>query len=54
MYMMVWILFLLGGLLLGGAWTAYQSGSRFWTIVAAALGGITTITALIWMIGEMQ
>lgn len=54
MHVMIWLLFLVAGLLVGGAWSAYQNGSKFLTIVAGLLAVITTAAALAWMIGEMR
>lgn len=53
MHIMIWILFLFAGLLVGGAWSAYQNGSKFWTIVAGLLAAVSTAAALAWLVGEM-
>lgn len=53
MFLAVWILFLIAGLLAGGAWTAYQQGAKFWTAVAAALATITFAAAIAWLISQM-
>ena len=50
---MILILFLVAGLLLGGAWSAYQQGSKFFTLVAAVLGAVSAAAALAWMFGVM-
>ncbi|EEI78633.1 hypothetical membrane protein [Corynebacterium striatum] len=48
---MILILFLVAGLLFGGAWSAYQQGSKFFTLVAAVLGAVSAAVALAWMFG---
>ncbi|AMO90024.1 hypothetical protein QP414_02625 [Corynebacterium simulans] len=50
---MILVLFLVAGLLFGGAWSAYQQGSKFFTIVAAVLGAVSIAAALAWMFGVM-
>ena len=53
MFLAVWILFLVAGLLLGGAWAAYQAESNFWTVVAGLLATISAAAAVAWLISEM-
>lgn len=53
MYMLVWIMFLVAGMALGGAWTAYKNDSKLWTIIAALVGVVATVTALSWLVAEM-
>ncbi|WP_347307238.1 hypothetical protein [Corynebacterium sp. SA-MJD20WY100] len=54
MFFMVWILFLIAGLLAGGAWAAYQNGSKFWTIIASFLAAIAFAASVAWMIPQMH
>lgn len=51
MQFMILILFLVAGLLVGGAWSAYQQGSKFFTVVAALLAVITAAAPIAWMVG---
>jgi len=46
-------MFLVAGMLVGGAWTAYKQGSKFWTVMAAVLALAATAAAIAWMMGEM-
>ncbi|MDY5839122.1 MAG: hypothetical protein SPJ78_00150 [Corynebacterium camporealensis] len=50
----VLILFLVAGLLVGGAWSAYQNGSKFMTVAAGVLAAITTAAAIAWMLGMVN
>lgn len=50
MNIIVLILFLVAGLLIGGAWSAYQNDSMFMTVVAAVLAAITIAAALVWLL----
>lgn len=50
---MIYGLFILAGLFIGGAWSAYKAENKLGMIVAGAIGGIAAIAALLWMIGEM-
>lgn len=47
MNVMVLVLFLVAGLLVGGAWAAYQNGSVLMTVVAGALAAISVTAALV-------
>ncbi|HJG58260.1 hypothetical protein [Corynebacterium xerosis] len=47
-------LFILAGLLVGGAWSAYQAGSRFGTVVLGLLAVLATAGAVLWLVGEMN
>ena len=40
MNILVLVLFLVAGLLVGGAWSAYQNGSKFMTVVAGVLAAV--------------
>ncbi|MFC3849644.1 hypothetical protein ACFORJ_05645 [Corynebacterium hansenii] len=47
-------LFILAGLLVGGAWSAYQAGSRAGTIIMGLLAVLATAGAILWLVGEMN
>ena len=47
-------LFILAGLRVGGAWSAYQAGSRFGTVVLGLLAVLATAGAVLWLVGEMN
>ena len=64
---LVYLLFAVAGLLVGGAWSAYQAENRAMTYIAAfalplalagigaAIGAAIAFTAaVLWMIGEMS
>ena len=46
-------LFILAGLLVGGAWSAYRAGSRVGTIVLGFLAVLALAGAILSLIGEM-
>ncbi|KHO29098.1 hypothetical protein [Corynebacterium minutissimum] len=50
MNIVVLILFLVAGLLIGGAWSAYQNDSKLLTVVAGVLAAITVAAALAWLL----
>ncbi|WP_311520586.1 hypothetical protein [uncultured Corynebacterium sp.] len=50
MNVMVLVLFLVAGLLVGGAWAAYQNGSVLMTVIAGALAAISVTAALVWFL----
>lgn len=52
-YLPVWILFLIAGLLVGGAWSAYQGSSKAATVLMAVLAGLATAAALVILLGEI-
>ena len=51
MHFMILVLFLVAGMLVGGAWSAYQQGSKAMTVVASLLAAITVVAAISWMVG---
>lgn len=53
MFLAVWILFLVAGLLAGGAWAAYQAQEKFWTVVATLLATVSFGAAIAWMVSQM-
>lgn len=50
MNIVVLILFLVAGVLIGGAWSAYQNDSKLLTFVAGVLAAITVAAALAWLL----
>lgn len=42
----IWILFIIAGLLVGGAWSAYQNGSKKATLVMVVLAAVALLIAL--------
>ncbi len=48
---LVYLLFLVAGLLVGGTWSAYQNGSRALTIFLALTSAVAFAGAVLWMIG---
>jgi membrane protein len=51
---LVYLLFAVAGLLVGGAWSAYQAENRAMTYIAAIGAAVAFTTAVLWMIGEMS
>src|SRR5699024_10184168 len=47
-------MFLIAGMLVGGAWTAYKQESKVWTFMAAVIALAGTVTGSVRMNGEMQ
>ena len=54
MHVMILVLFLVAGMLVGGAWSAYQQGSKAMTVVASLLAAITVVAAISWMVGAVS
>ena len=54
MHFMILVLFLVAGMLVGGAWSAYQQGSKAMTVVASLLAAITVVAAISWMVGALS
>lgn len=50
MNIVVLILFIVAGVLIGGAWSAYQNDSKLLTVVAGVLAAITVAAALAWLL----
>lgn len=51
---LVYLLFIAAGLLVGGAWSAYQSGSRPLTIFLALCAAVAFAGAVFWLMGAMN
>lgn len=51
--MFIWVLFIIAGLLVGGAWSAYKNGSKGATMVMAVLAAAAVLIALITLLGAM-
>lgn len=52
-FALVYVLFILAGLLVGGAWSAYQAENRRATYGMAVIAAIALAGALLKLIGEM-
>ncbi|MGD7000935.1 hypothetical protein [Corynebacterium halotolerans] len=50
---MIYLLFIVAGLLVGGTWSAYQNGSKFLTGIMAVLAALAVLGAVMWLIGAM-
>ncbi|SMG09905.1 hypothetical protein SAMN06295981_0458 [Corynebacterium pollutisoli] len=50
---LVYLLFIVAGLLVGATWSAYQSGSRPLTIFLALCSAVAFAGAVFWMMGAM-
>lgn len=48
---LVWGLFLLAGLLVGGVWSAYQNSSKTMTVIMAVLAVLATFAAVLLLLG---
>lgn len=53
-YAFVYMLFILAGLLVGGAWSAYQAENKRATYGLAVVAAISLAGALFMLIGEMS
>ena len=51
---LVYLLFIVAGLLVGATWSAYQSGSRPLTIFLALCAAVAFAGALFWLMGAMN
>ncbi|WP_018297038.1 hypothetical protein [Corynebacterium lubricantis] len=51
--MFIWILFIIAGLLVGGAWSAYQNGSKSATMIMAVLAAAALLIALLNLFNAM-
>ena len=51
---LVYLLFLVAGLLVGGTWSAYQNGNKPLTIFLALTAAVSFVGAVLWMIGAMS
>ncbi len=50
---LTYLLFIIAGLLVGGAWSAYKAGSMVGTLVAGVLAVVALAGALLWLMGGM-
>lgn len=51
---LVYVLFIVAGLLAGGTWSAYQAGSRALTIFVALCAAVAFAGAVFFLIGAMN
>ncbi|MGP6172857.1 hypothetical protein [Corynebacterium sp. A21] len=50
---LIYLLVLVAGLLVGGTYSAYQTGNKFLTVIMAVLAAVSGVGAVIWLIGAM-
>ncbi|MFA1421802.1 hypothetical protein [Corynebacterium diphtheriae] len=50
-FLLVYVLFLVSGLLVGGAWAAYKADNKFMVIVLAAMAAAGGV---VWAVGIYQ
>lgn len=50
---LIYGLFLIAGLFVGGAWSAHKAENRILTVVAAAIAVVAAAGGLFWMMGEL-
>ena len=53
-YWLVYLMFLIAGVLAGGTWSVYMNGSRGFAVVLGVLAGIAVAAGILWMVGEMR
>ncbi len=51
---LIYLFFLVAGLLVGGTWSAYQNGNKPLTIFLALTAAVSFAGAVLWMIGAMS
>ncbi|MCF4006325.1 hypothetical protein L1O03_03910 [Corynebacterium uropygiale] len=51
---LVYLLFLVAGLMVGGTWSMYQAGNKVLTIVFALIAAVSLVGAILWLIGVMS
>ncbi|MEJ5997058.1 hypothetical protein [Corynebacterium sp. H130] len=52
-YAFVYVLFIVAGLLVGGAWSAYQAENRKATYALAVTSALALAAAVMFLMGEM-
>lgn len=50
---MIYGLFIIAGLFIGGAWSAYKAENKLGMIIAGVIGVIAAVGGVLWTIGEM-
>ncbi len=50
---MIYALFLIAGLFVGGAWSAYKSKNVPLTVLAGAVAVVAAAGGVLWMMGDM-
>ena len=48
---LIWGLFIIAGLLVGGVYSAYQSGSKAATLIMAVIAAVAVLTAVLMLLG---
>ena len=51
---MVYLMFLIAGVLAGGTWSMYKNDSRGFAVVLGVLAVIAAAAGILWMVGEMR
>ena len=54
MFLFIWLLFLLAGVFVGGAWSGYQHDNKVLTIACGLLAVVTLAASITWMVAEMR
>ena len=53
-YWLVYLMFLIAGVLAGGTLSVYKIGCRCFGVVFVVLAGIAVAAGILWMVGEMR
>ncbi|MEL6050297.1 hypothetical protein [Corynebacterium rouxii] len=53
-FLMVYVLFLVSGLLVGGAWAAYKADNKLMVIVLGVLAAMAAVGGVVWAVGIYQ
>lgn len=53
-FLMVYVLFLVSGLLVGGAWAAYRADNKLMVIVLGVLAAMAAAGGVVWAVGIYQ
>lgn len=48
---LIWGLFIIAGLLVGGVYSAYQNGSKAATLIMAVIAAVAVLTAVLMLLG---
>lgn len=51
---LIYVLFMIAGLLVGGAWGAYKNGSTTWAVILGVIALVALAAGGTWMYGELQ
>ncbi|WBT07973.1 hypothetical protein PAB09_08650 [Corynebacterium sp. SCR221107] len=53
-YLVVYILFMIAGLLVGGCWTTYKNDHKILAFVLGACALVAVLGAILWAVGIFQ